>query len=138
MQRDRSLSIKEYRNLVENLEHNRILAYYDRQCVVFNNFFHHKDDSDDFTHDNNGLTDEIRFVSVTPYTNDKSFHEKIIGQLTLFGLGFSPTQKDWGGYFGPPPNLAISGQMMMKLGKDILWVEIFTNRQPFLMMSSSC
>ena len=26
-----------------------------------------------------------------------------------------------------PPNLAISTQMTMKLGKDILWVEIFTN-----------
>ena len=28
---------------------------------------------------------------------------------------------------GPSPNLAISSQMTMKLGKDILWVEIFTN-----------
>ena len=27
----------------------------------------------------------------------------------------------------PPPNLAISNQMTLKLGKDILWVEIFTN-----------
>ena len=27
----------------------------------------------------------------------------------------------------PPPNLVISSQMMMKFGKDILWLEIFTN-----------
>ena len=26
----------------------------------------------------------------------------------------------------PLPNLAISNQMMMKLGKNILWVEVFT------------
>ena len=32
-----------------------------------------------------------------------------------------------GGQNGPPPNLAISRQMTMKLGKDILWVEILTN-----------
>ena len=32
-----------------------------------------------------------------------------------------------GGHFGPPPNLAISSQKTMKLGKGILWVEIFTN-----------
>ena len=28
---------------------------------------------------------------------------------------------------GSSPNLAISSQMTMKLGSDILWVEIFTN-----------
>ena len=39
----------------------------------------------------------------------------------------------WTGLFanlkglGAPPNLTISSQMMMKLGKDIIWVEIFTN-----------
>ena len=38
----------------------------------------------------------------------------------------------------PPPNLAISSQMTMKLGKDILWVGIFTNRQICLMTLSSC
>ena len=27
----------------------------------------------------------------------------------------------------PPPNLATSSQMTMKLGKDIQWVEIVTN-----------
>ena len=27
----------------------------------------------------------------------------------------------------PPPNLAISSQMKMKLGTDMLWLEIFTN-----------
>ena len=27
----------------------------------------------------------------------------------------------------PPPNLTISSQKTMKLGKGILWVEIFTN-----------
>ena len=35
--------------------------------------------------------------------------------------GLFANLKDW-----PPPNLAISCQMTMKLGKDILWVEIFT------------
>ena len=44
----------------------------------------------------------------------------------------------------PPPNLAISSQMTMKLGKYILWVEIFGNWQKFLlcfvdfMTSSKC
>ena len=32
-----------------------------------------------------------------------------------------------GGQNGLPPNLAISSQMTMKLGKDILWGEIFIN-----------
>ena len=38
----------------------------------------------------------------------------------------------------PPHDLAISSQMTMKLVKDILWVEIFTNWHKFLMTSSSC
>ena len=38
-----------------------------------------------------------------------------------------------GGQNGPPPNLAISSHMTMKLGKD--WK--FTNSQKFLMTSSS-
>ena len=46
------------------------------------------------------------------------------GVLTQFGLGFLPT---WGGGKMPPPNLAFSSQMTMKVGKDILWVEIVTN-----------
>ena len=32
-----------------------------------------------------------------------------------------------GGAKWPPPNLAISSQITMKLGRDILWVEIFAN-----------
>ena len=44
--------------------------------------------------------------------------------IALFGLGCFPTEKDGN---GPPPNLAIWSQMMMKLGMDILWVEIFSN-----------
>ena len=39
---------------------------------------------------------------------------------------------------GGPRNLAISSQMTMKLGKGILWVEIFTNWQKFFMTSSAC
>ena len=27
----------------------------------------------------------------------------------------------------PPPNLTVSSQMTMKHGRDILWIEIFTN-----------
>ena len=37
----------------------------------------------------------------------------------------------------PPPKLAISSQMTMKFGKDILWIEIFTNEEKVLMTSSS-
>ena len=46
--------------------------------------------------------------------------------LSLFRLDFSATEKDWG-QNGPPPNLAISSQIMLKLGMEILWVEIFSN-----------
>ena len=50
--------------------------------------------------------------------------------------------KKTGGHFSPsPPNLAISSQKAMKLGKgrDLYkWVEIFKNWQKFLMTSSSC
>ena len=56
--------------------------------------------------------------------------------LTLFGPGiFLPFNPIWTGLFPnqkrrggiPPPNLPISRQNTMKLGKDIFWVEIFTN-----------
>ena len=40
------------------------------------------------------------------------------------GLGFCQPKKTGE---GPPPNLAISSQKTMKLGKGILCVEIFTN-----------
>ena len=41
---------------------------------------------------------------------------------------FANLKRLGGGQNGPfPPNLAISRQMTMKLGKDILWVEIVTN-----------
>ena len=52
---------------------------------------------------------------------------RIDGDLTLFGLGFCQPKKTGGGAFPPPRNFAISSQMTMKLGKDILWVEIFSN-----------
>ena len=42
------------------------------------------------------------------------------------------------GQFGPPLNLAISSQITMKLGKDILWVETVTNWQKIMMTSSKC
>ena len=32
-----------------------------------------------------------------------------------------------GAFCSPPLNFAISSQKMMKLGKSILWVEVFTN-----------
>ena len=42
--------------------------------------------------------------------------------------GLFANLKRLGGAFAPPPpNLAISSQKTMKLGKGILWVEIFTN-----------
>ena len=40
---------------------------------------------------------------------------------------FAKLKRLGGGQNGPPPNLAISSQMTMKLGKGILWAEIFTN-----------
>ena len=39
---------------------------------------------------------------------------------------FADLKRLWGPKW-PPPNLTVSGQMTMKLGKDILWVEIFAN-----------
>ena len=39
---------------------------------------------------------------------------------------FANLKRLGGGAKLPPPNLAISSQMTMKLGKDILSVEIFT------------
>ena len=43
--------------------------------------------------------------------------------------GLFANLKDWGAFCPPPPhpNLAISCQMTIKLGKDILWVETFTD-----------
>ena len=51
--------------------------------------------------------------------------------LTLFGLGFCQPKNTGGGGILPPPNLAISSQKTMKLGKGIPWVESFTNWQKF-------
>ena len=60
----------------------------------------------------------------------------LLNQQNIHGLGINPI---WTGLFAnlkrlggggakwSPPNLAISGQMTMKLGKEILWVEIFPN-----------
>ena len=53
----------------------------------------------------------LLIMSVGPYL------EMFSSPLALFGLGFMPTQR----------HLAISSQMKMKLGRGILWVEIFTN-----------
>ena len=47
--------------------------------------------------------------------------------LTLFGLVFCQPKKTEGPKGPPSLNLDISSQMTMKLGKDILWAEIFTN-----------
>ena len=59
-----------------------------------------------------------------------SVYTRLFANLKRLGGG--------GGGQYPPPKLAISSQMMMKLGKDVLWVEIFTNCQKFMMTSSSC
>ena len=72
---DRSLSIKEHRNLFQNLEHDRMLASnYDRQSFLFNNSSNYKSDNHNFTHDDNRLIGKIRFVSCSPYTSDGQFH----------------------------------------------------------------
>ena len=34
-----------------------------------------------------------------------------------------------------PPNLPVSPQLMMKLGKDVLWAKIFLNRQKMTTLS---
>ena len=49
------------------------------------------------------------------------------GTSTLFGLGFFCQPIKTGGQNAPPPDFSISSQMTMKLGKDILWGEIFVN-----------
>ena len=46
--------------------------------------------------------------------------------LTLLDRAFSQLRKTGRGN-GPPPNLTISSQMMMKPGVHILWVKIFSN-----------
>ena len=68
---DRSLSIKERRNLFENLEHDRMLASnYDQESFLFNNSSKYKSDKDKFTYNKYELIDQIHFVSCIPYTND--------------------------------------------------------------------
>ena len=49
--------------------------------------------------------------------------------LTLFGYrAFCLPKKTWVTKMAPsPPNLIISSQITMKLSKDILWEEVFTN-----------
>ena len=53
----------------------------------------------------------------------------VMFRLTLFGLGFCQPKKTGGGggKMPPGPNFSISSQKRMKLGKVILWLEIFTN-----------
>ena len=116
---DRSLSIKEHRNLFENLEHDRMLASnYDRQSFLFNNSSNYKSDNDNFTHDDNGLIDEIRFVSCSPHTNDGRFHVynnwsiKFKGMLNELAIG---------GVCSPCPNLTF-----FETGKDNLGHAIAT------------
>ena len=60
--------------------------------------------------------------------NNKNY--KNIPCLYSIWTGLFANLKKIGGRGGGnelPPNLAISCQMTIKLGKDILWVEIFTN-----------
>ena len=73
-------------NLNENLEYDRMLFYYDRQCGSFNDGSH-KDDNEDFTHKDSGLIDESRFLSIAPYTNDERFHEENNWSIES-GIGF--------------------------------------------------
>ena len=58
--------------------------------------------------------------------------------LSPIWTGLFAKLKILGAQMAPSPNLTISSQMTMNLGKDILWEEIFTNGQKFLMTSSSC
>ena len=62
----------------------------------------------------------------TKILSSTSEHEWEI-RLNLIWTGLLPTENDWGGGQMPPPNLTILSQMTMKLAKDILCVEIFTN-----------
>ena len=58
----------------------------------------------------------------------------IISLVSSFFMRFLTAFQDWGGGGGakcPSPNLAISGQMTVKLGRDILLVGIFTNWPKF-------
>ena len=116
---DRSLSIKEHRNLFENLEHDRMLASnYDRQSFLVNNSSNYKSDNDNFTHDDNGLIDKTPFVSCSPYTSDGQFHVynnwsiKFKGMLNELAIGR---------VHSPHPNLTF-----FKNGKDNLGHAIAT------------
>ena len=75
---DRSLTIKEYRNLNENLQHHRMLFYYNRQRVLFNYGLCHKDDNDDFTHKDGGLKDKKGFCPLHPIPTMKDFIKETI------------------------------------------------------------
>ena len=64
----------------------------------------------------------VRKTKVRIFSRMDRINWSISALLTDFrGEAFQPPPPP------PPPNLAISSQMTMKLGKDILWVEIFTN-----------
>ena len=54
-------------------------------------------------------------------------HPRSLKQVFRTGGKINPINHKDRGAKCPPPNFAISSQMTMKLGKDILWVETFTN-----------
>ena len=68
----------------------------------------------------------VNFVPVDREVTSQSYS---IRSLTGYlDWAFCQPQNTGGAFCPPPPpNLAISGQMTMKLSKVILWVEIFTN-----------
>ena len=76
-----------------------------------------------------GITDR-RDVLCSSTPSERQFDDVVLvtSYLNPIWIGlFANVKRMGGGAFWPPPNLTISSQMMMKLGKNIIWVEIFTN-----------
>ena len=66
--------------------------------------------------------------STLPMEGLAKYYLSMTFDLTSFWTGFFANLKRLGGRQNASlPNLAVSSQMTMKLGKDILWVEIFPN-----------
>ena len=104
-----------------------LASNYDRQSFLFNNSSNYKSDNDNFTHDDNGLIDEICFISCSPYTNDGQFHVynnwsiKFKGMLNELAIGRVRS---------PCPNLTLFETGKDNLGHAIAtYDEIFQNER---------
>ena len=81
----------------------------------------------------NRFREILHFCS--PLTKKSQF--SAVARSRNLDSAFCQPKKLGGGAFWPPPNLVISSPVMMKLGKYILWVGVFTYGQSSLMTSTS-